>query len=397
MQYDFDTRLHRLGTRSEKWDEMETRYGVPATGDPAGIAMWVADMDFKSPPAVNEAVAAMAQTGLYGYPGAWHDHDEALTSWLSRRHGWNIHPQWVLRMPNVVTALHLIIQAFTGPDEGIIVQPPVYPPFLLAPQNNGRKVLENPLRREEGPDGPRFVMDYDNLEEQCRNGGKVLILCSPHNPGGRVWHKEELSRLAEICLKYDVLIVSDEIHHDLVYEGHTHTMLATIAPEIADRTITCISATKTFNLAGSMLGLAVVQNAGLRARLQKTMHAAGLFDPSAFGLAMSIAAYNHGDAWRKELLTYLDGNRQLVQQQLGTVNGIEPMRPEATYLTWIDFEKTGLPKDAIIRKLQQEARLALNHGATFGTGGELCMRLNFACPRSVLQEALDRIINVFSG
>lgn len=396
MQYDFDTRLHRLGTRSEKWDEMENRYGVPASGDPAGIAMWVADMDFKSPPAVNEAVAAMAQSGLYGYPGAWHDHDEALTAWLSRRHGWNIHPQWVLRMPNVVTALHLIIQAFTEPDEGIIVQPPVYPPFLLAPLNNGRKVLENPLRKEEGPNGSRFVMDYENLEEQCRNGGKVLFLCSPHNPGGRVWDKEELSRLAEICLKHDVLIVSDEIHHDLVYDGHTHTVLATIAPEIADRIITCISATKTFNLAGSMLGLAVVQSAKLRSRLQKAMHAAGLFDPSAFGLAMAIAAYNHGDPWRKELLTYLDGNRQLVQHQLCSISGIEPMLPEATYLTWINFEKTGLSKDALIHKLQQDARLALNHGYTFGTGGELCMRLNFACPRSVLQEALNRITEVFS-
>ncbi|MGX7949012.1 MalY/PatB family protein [Oleidesulfovibrio alaskensis] len=396
MTYDFDTRLNRLGTRSEKWDEMETRFGVPAQGDPQGIAMWVADMDFRSPPAVNDAVAAMARSGLYGYPGAWRDHDEALCGWLQQRHGWDIRPQWVLRMPNVVTVLHLAIQAFTRPGEGVIVQPPVYPPFMLAPGNCGRTVLENPLRCEDGPYGPRFVMDYDHLEQQIDAGGKLLLLCSPHNPGGRVWSRGELQRLAEICLARDVIIISDEIHHDLVYPEHTHTVLARMSPEIADRTVTCISATKTFNIAGSMLGMAVVQNDGLRARLQQAMHGAGLFDPSAFGLAMGIAAYRHGNPWREALLSYLDGNRRLVHDTLSALDGVSPMLPEATYLSWLDFNGTGLASEQIIDRLQSTARLALNHGPSFGTGGNGCMRLNFACPRSVLHEALGRIVRAFS-
>jgi cystathionine beta-lyase len=389
MTYEFDTVIDRRGTGNEKWDGMEARYGVSPSD---GLAMWVADMEFLPPPAVNEALRTAAEQGVHGYPGALDSYYNSVVSWMERRHRWTVQPQWIVPTHGIVNAVNLAVQAFCKPGDKVIVQSPVYYPFFGAITSNGCEVFNNRLMRV----GVEYAMNFDELVHQVDDSTSMFILCSPHNPGGRVWTGEELERLAEFCLSRDILIVSDEIHHDLVYEGFTHTVLASISPEIAKRTVTCTSASKTFNLAGTMTGNVIISDDSLRRRFQLQMAKCGLHGPNRFGPMMAEAAYNEGEAWLEELLVYLKVNRDLVDETArDRLPGVTSMPLEGTYLAWLDFFGTDLPMEEIVRRVQEDAKLALNHGPTFGIGGEDHMRLNFACPRSMLEEALDRLAKAF--
>jgi len=389
MGYDFDTLIDRRGTHCEKWDGMEDRYGVSPED---GLAMWVADMEFLPPPAVNEAIRQSTEHGIHGYPGGLGFYSEAIVNWMEARHGWSIEPHWISTTHGVVNAVNLLIQAFCQPGDKVIVQPPVYYPFFGAIRGNSCEVIHNRLVQFDG----RYRMDLKELENQVDPSARMLILCSPHNPGGRVWTKGELMELAGFCLEHDILIVSDEIHHDLVYEGHTHTVLASLGPEIARRTITCTSASKTFNLAGTMTGNVIISDDSLRRRFQTQMTRCGMHGANRFGPMTAAAAYNHGLPWLEELLVYLQGNRDLLDDVVGhNLPGVVSMPLESTYLAWLDFWGTGLDQEEIVRRIQEDARLALNHGPTFGPGGDKRMRLNFACPRSMLEKALERLVKAF--
>lgn len=389
MSYDFDTVIDRRGSHCEKWDGMEKRYGVSREN---GLAMWVADMDFKSPPEVNETLRQAADHGVHGYPGDLGFYQEAIVRWMKRRHGWVIEPEWISNTHGIVNAINLLIQAFCQPGDKVVVQAPVYYPFFGAITSNGCEIIYNRLVQFDG----RYRMDLEDLDHQVDRDTRMLILCSPHNPGGRVWTRAELKALAAFCLDRNILMVSDEIHHDLVYEDNDHTVLASLGPEIARRTITCTSASKSFNLAGTMTGNVIIPEDSLRRRFQAQVARCGLHTPNRFGLLAAAAAYDHCEPWLEELLSYLRGNRDRVDEIVrGSLPGVVSMPLEATYLAWLDFWGTGLTMEEIIHKIQKEAGLALNHGPTFGPGGDKRMRLNFACPRSILDEALERLVEAF--
>ncbi|UCG39213.1 MAG: pyridoxal phosphate-dependent aminotransferase [bacterium] len=391
MTYDFDTIVDRRGTGNEKWDGMEARYGVsPAEG----LALWVADMEFLPPPEVNEAIRTAAQHGIHGYWGDPGPYLDAVAGWMRRRHGWEVRPEWIFTTHGIVNAVSLAVQAFCRPGDKVVVQPPVYYPFFGAITANGCEVVNNELVRVDG----LYRMDLGALDRMVDASTRMLILCSPHNPGGRVWSRAELEDLAGFCLSRDILILSDEIHHDLVYEGHTHTVLATLDPDIAGRVVTCTSASKTFNLAGTMTGNVIIPDEGLRRRYQLQMTKCGLYAPNRFGPLAAKAAYDHGEPWLEQLLVYLRANRDLVDREArDKLPGVTSMPLQGTYLAWLDFRETGLPAEEVVRRVQAEAKLALNHGATFGQGGEGHMRLNFACPRGMLREALSRLTRVFGA
>lgn len=391
MAYDFDTIIDRRGTHCEKWDGMQARYGVPPED---GLAMWVADMEFLPPPQVNEAIRRAADHGIHGYFGSPAFYHDAIIRWMERRHGWKVEPEWISTTHGIVNAVNLIVQAFCEPGDKVVVQSPVYYPFFGAVTNNRCELVHNRLAKA----GERYIMDLDSLAQQMGERTRLLILCSPHNPGGRVWNREELTALAELCLSRGVLMVSDEIHHDLVYQGNTHTVLASLGPEVARRTITTTSASKTFNLAGTMTGNVIIGDDSLSRRFKLQAARCGITMPNSFGPLAAAAAYDHGEPWLKELLTYLKGNHDRVMEVVDReMPGVTSMPLEGTYLAWLDFSGTGLSMDEIVRRVQEDARLALNHGPTFGPGGELHMRLNFACPRSMLENALERLVAAFKS
>ena len=390
MDYDFDTVIDRRGTRSEKWDGMEGRYGVSPED---GLAMWLADMEFSPPPEVNEAIRRAADHGIHGYPGDLTSYHQAIVDWMDRRHGWSIEPKWISTTHGLVNAVNLLVQAFCEPGDKVVLQPPVYYPFFGAVTANGCEVINNRLVQIDG----RYRMDLEELDHQACPATRMIILCSPHNPGGRVWTRFELEELAEFCLERDILIISDEIHHDLVYEGYTHTVLASLGPEVARRVITCTSASKTFNLAGSMTGNVIIPDDSLRRRFQLQMSRCGIHGPNSFGPLMATAAYNNGEQWLKELLHYLLANRDRVDTVVKeSLPGVTSMQLEGTYLSWLDLWGTGLSMEEIILLVQDKAKLALNHGPTFGFGGDKHVRLNFACPRSMLDDALERLVGAFN-
>jgi cystathionine beta-lyase len=390
MRYDFDTIIDRRGTHCEKWDGMEERYGISAEDV---IAMWVADMEFHPPPEVNDAIHRAADHGVHGYPGAFGDYHASIVRWMEKRHSWRVEPEWITTTCGIVNAVNLLIQSFCKPGEGVIVQPPVYYPFFAAVTNNSCRLVHNRLVKVDG----RYEMDFDDLERLVDSDTRMLILCSPHNPGGRVWRKDELGRLADLCLRHDILMVSDEIHHDLVYEDYNHTVLASLDPEVARRVITCTSASKTFNLAGTMTGNVIIPDETIRGRFRQQLTRCGIHGPNSFGVLTATAAYTYGEPWLEELLVYLHYNLALIDELLEYhLPEVTSMPLEGTYLAWLDFSGTGLEMNEVINRVQQRAEVVLSHGYTFGPGGESYLRLNFACPRSMLEKALDRLVKVLS-
>ncbi len=387
--FDFDRVIDRRGTHASKWDMMTKLSGISSAD---GIPMWVADMDFAAPPGVTEALNAAVTRGVHGYyadTGSW---AAALTEWMARRHGLTIDPAWVSPTPGIVSGLGLILQAVTEPGDEVVVFPPAYHAFRKIIVANERRILDAQLALRQG----RYIMDLDALAAKLTPRTKVVFFCSPHNPGGNVWSVEEIRALAAFCAERNLILVSDEIHCDLLLGGVKHTPTLSAAPEIADRLITCLAATKTFNLAGAHVGACVTSNGALKQRIDARIGASGLGSYNAFGMLATEAAWRTGESWLEALLPYLTGNRDLLNARIErAAPGARSMQLDATYLGWVDFSGTGLTPADVAARVKDRARIFASPGEQFGPGGDSWLRFNFATPRPILNEALDRLDDAF--
>jgi cystathionine beta-lyase len=383
MNYNFDTIIDRNDTCSSKWDRCEKVLGVPDV-----LPMWVADMDFASPPAVVEALRDRVEHGIFGYTERTGSYYAALASWMKRRFDWDIQQKKVVFTPGVIVALNLIIQAYTEPGDKVIIQQPVYHPFSYAILNNKRQLFNNQLQIQDG----RYVMDFDHLKKSIDSRTRLLILCSPHNPVGRVWTEVELLQLSEICLENKIIIVSDEIHADLVLKGHVHTPTATLSEAISDIVVTCTAPTKTFNIAGLGVANTIISNKKLYDQFWATVNNAGLEMTNVFAKVATEAAYNHGEEWLLHLLDYLQENYEFIASFLKShIPQISVFPIEGTYLAWLDFRNLGLSEEAMKNFLIHKAKVWLDEGTKFGGGGKGFQRMNIGCPRKLLEEGLIRI------
>jgi cystathionine beta-lyase len=385
----FDTPISRKGTHCVKWDMMETLYGV-APDD--GIAMWVADMEFRPPQVVQQALEAMLAHGVYGYFGDETEYLDAIRWWMRTRHGWDVARDHIFTTHGLVNGTAMCIDAFTKPGDGVVLMTPVYHAFARVIKAADRHVVECPLTNDNG----HLTMDFAAWDAQMTGAEKMLILCSPHNPGGRVWTADELRGVADFCKRHDLILVSDEIHHDLVFPGQHHTVMPLAAPDIADRLVMMTATTKTFNIAGAHSGNVIIADPALRARFAQRMNAMGI-SPNSFGMHMATAAYSpQGAAWVDDLMRYLDGNRRLFDEGVNAIPGVRSMALEATYLAWVDFSGTGMAPDEFINRVEKTAKIVTNHGASFGKGGDSFLRFNLACPRAQVAEAVSRLQKAFA-
>ncbi|SOC07244.1 cystathione beta-lyase [Rhodobacter sp. JA431] len=384
---DFDEVIDRIGTHSVKWDCMEEIYGVSPQ---EGISMWVADMDFRPPQVVAEALQTMLSQGIFGYWGDNRAYHAAIQWWMANRHGWTVEPEWIFTTHGLVNGTALCLDAFTQPGDSVVLMTPVYHAFARVIRASGRKVVECPLKLVEG----RYEMDVDAWDAQMDGSAKMMILCSPHNPGGRVWTKAELEATAAFAKRHNLVLVSDEIHHDLVMPGHKHIPMAVAAP---DQPLVMMTATsKTFNIAGGHSGNVIIADPDLRAKFAGSMAAMGI-SANSFGLAMSTAAYSpEGAAWVDALVAYIDGNRKVFDETVNTIPGLKSMDLQSTYLAWVDFSGTGMAPEEFIARVEKGAKVAANHGATFGLGGESYLRFNLATPRARVVEAAERLKAAFA-
>jgi cysteine-S-conjugate beta-lyase len=383
MKYNFDQGINRLNTCSEKWDGLKKRFGVKDV-----IPMWVADMDFMSPPQVREALKKRVEHGVYGYTFRPESYFTAVIDWLEKRHQWTIQNEWISHSPGVIPALSLIIQTFTQPGDKIMIQTPVYHAFSRVIKAQNRTVVSNPLKFE----NRNYTMDFSDLEAKIDPAVKMIILCSPHNPVGRVWNRDELTKLGEICIKHNILVVSDEIHFDLIYKGSKHIPFASISSDFADLSITCIAPSKTFNLLGLHTSSVIISNSKLRRSYNKAVNELSLGSPNIFGMIASESAYRDGEEWLNQLIDYLQGNLDFVMQFLKEhIPQIKVIPPEGTYLVWLDFQQLRLSTKDLDHFMLHKAKVALNEGHIFGEEGKGFMRMNIACPRSTLEKALYQI------
>jgi cystathionine beta-lyase len=385
---DFDTVIPRVGTHSVKWDGMQDMFGVSAQD---GLAMWVADMDFRPPAAVQSALEQMLSHGVYGYFGDDADYLAAITGWMSKRHNWHVEPGHVFTTHGLVNGTALCIDAFTNVGDGVVLMTPVYHAFSRVIRAAGRIVVECPLALHDG----LYQMDFDQWQRQMTGRERMLILCSPHNPGGRVWSRDELAQVAKFCRRNDLILVSDEIHHDLVMPGQVHHPMA-LLPDIADRLVMMTATTKTFNIAGAHIGNVIIADPALRARFAQTHMAAGI-SANSFGMFMATAAYSaDGAIWLEALLAYLAENARLFDAGIHAIPGLRTMPLQATYLAWVDFSHLGMTPPEVISRVQSQAKIAANHGASFGKGGEGWLRFNLATPRANIREAIARLQSAFA-
>lgn len=384
MPVDFDTVPNRRGTNCFKYD-FAREMGMPEDVLP----LWVADMDFPTAPAVLERLHALAEHGIFGYTGVKDAYFSAVHNWYAQRFGWETQRSWLVTTPGVVFAIAIAIRAFTQKGDAILIQQPVYYPFANKVTENDRQLVVNPLVLKNG----RYEMDFADMERKIVDYHvKMLLLCSPHNPVGRVWTKEELLRVGEICQKHGVLVVSDEIHADFTYAGHTHRVFASVKSEFADFTITCTAPSKTFNLAGLQNSNIFIPNRQLRHVYKKELSACGCGGTNCMGMAACQAAYEAGADWLEQLKQYLAGNlayiRQFLREKLPDIALIEP---EGTYLVWLDLRKLGLTEQQQRQLIVQDAKLWLDTGTLFGQGGEGFERINIACPRTTIEQAMQRL------
>lgn len=388
---DFDEIIDRRGTGCAKWDEMEAGFGV-SPGD--GLAMWVADMDFRPPEAVDTALRKLVDHGIYGYPDHGRATTDAIRWWMQNRHGWAVQPEDILSVHGLVNGTALAVDAYTKPGDAVVLMTPVYHAFARVIRANGREVTELPLVLDAGG---RYALDWKGWEDRLTGREKMLILCSPHNPGGRVWTGEELRQIADFCRRHDLILISDEIHHDLVFPGQPrHQVMALAVPDISDRLVTLTSATKTFNIAGVHLGNAIITDPALRQTYADRLAGLGI-SPGLFGLPMVAAAYSpEGAAWLDALMGYLEGNRRLFDEGINAIPGLRSMPLESTYLAWVDFSGTGMTREEFTARVERDARVAANHGTAFGLGGEDYLRFNLAMPRARVAEAVTRLQAAFT-
>lgn len=386
MRYDFDTVIRRKHTQSLKWDWMSLRF---PTDDM--LPLWVADMDFMAPPQVVRALEKRARQGVYGYTIYRREFFRPVYDWYRERFGWRIEPRELLYAPGVVFALRQAIQTFTRPGDKIIIQVPVYKPFFDSVRDNGRVLLENKLVLQRG----RYRMDFADLERKARDRRtKMLVLCSPHNPGGRVWTKAELKRVGDLCARHGVLVVADEIHCNLTFSGHRHRPFPTVATACRDNCVVLLAPCKTFNLAGLQLAHIVVHNETLRKQLEGQLERGGIEGANIFAGIAAVEAYRCGGPWLQAVMRYIEANYRFLRDYLGEhLPQVGVMEPEATYLVWLDFRALGIPPAELHHLLCFKAKVALNDGRMFGEkAGAGFQRINIACPRKTLEQGLRRIV-----
>jgi len=384
---EFLVKKDRTNTNSMKWDQVKEVFQTDLNDV---LPMWVADMDFPAPKEVNNALIDRATHGIYGYTYIDESIKENVINWIAKRHLWSIQSQWITFSPSVITSLYIAISTFTQPGDKIVIQTPVYTPFFSTIKGPGREIIENPLRF----DGTSYEMDYDDLEKKFQAGVKAIVFCSPHNPVGRVWRRDELERLAALAIKYDVLILSDEIHADLTFTNEQHIPIASLSDEVSSQTITFMSPTKTFNLAGLHISYVVTPNSRLRATMEKTLALQGFRMQNTMGIVALDAAYRHGEPWLNKLLTIVENNKQIAIRRLHeeTDGKLTVIDSEGTYLLWINFAALNMSDIQLKHFLVNEARVGLNAGIDYGNAGKQFMRMNIACHEATLHKGVTRIV-----
>lgn len=384
MSYNFDQQTDRTTEYSAKYYELKEKFG-----DEDLIPLWIADMDLKVATPITKALEERVKSGIFGYTSRPDFYNEAIVSWLDRRHDWDINKDLLMFSPGVMPSVSMILQNLSAPMDNIIIQQPVYSPFASVVELTGRTLKVNPLIQTEAGD---YVMDYDHLESLIDDNTKFMILCNPHNPVGRVWSKEELKKLAEICLKHNVSVISDEIHCDLVFKGKKHVPFASLSKEVSEITITCLAPSKTFNIPGLQASVILHPN---KETFNKIDHAFTVLDikrNNCFSLVATHAGYSEGDKWLDEVMDYIESNAEYVVDFVTThLPQIKVKKPEGTYLLWLDCKGLGLTDDALKLFMIKEAKLALSSGNDFGAGGSGFQRINIACPREILVKALDQL------
>jgi cystathionine beta-lyase len=387
----FEQVIDRRKTRSVKWDLMEMIYGIDDASDI--LPMWVADMDFAAPLAVTDALHKRINHPVFGYSYMCEGCKTAVQSWLVSRHGWQTQNEWMLFHHGVVPAIASVIESFTEKGDRILITPPVYPLFFSVPEKQGRQIVESLLIEEKG----EYQVDFVSFEEQLKQGAKLFILCNPHNPGGIVWSKETLQEIIRLCAKYDTLILSDEIHGDIVFPEHQHIPLATLAGDEVDRIITCLAPTKTFNLAGIQAAVMIATDIEKREKLKENALAHGQMELSPFAAVALTAAYEDGGPWLDELLTVLSSHMDYAIDKITqAVPGVKINKPQGTYLLWIDYRETGFSEKEIMDKLLTKGKLALEPGSKYGESGIGYLRMNVACPRQILEDGVLRFITALT-
>jgi len=383
MSYNFDEIIPRNGTRSVKFGLRKEKFGRTDL-----LPMWVADMDFRTPGFITDAVKKRATHEIYGYTYRPREYYDTIVHWMKKQHSWNIKKEWITFCPGVVPALNLAIMAYTSPGDKVIVQPPVYFPFFSAVKNNNRKLVYNQLLFKNG----NYSIDFKNLEKEAATGAKLILLSSPHNPVGRAWTKKELEKLAGICINNNILIISDEIHSDLILPGNKHFPTAGISETIANHVVTCMAPSKSFNIAGLATSSVIISNPVIREKFNKMMERLHIGGGNIFGMEASIAAYSNGEEWIDKMLEYVNDNMSLVYNYCSErIPRIKPVKAEATYLLWLDCSDLGMDDVSLRKFMIEKAGLGLNDGPSFGPGGNGFQRMNVACPRSVVREALERL------
>jgi cysteine-S-conjugate beta-lyase len=387
MHYNFDEIIERNGTSSLKYDGKKRYFGTDDV-----LPMWVADMDFRSPDFILDALQKKISHGILGYNIKPESFYTSVIDWLKRRFGWEVKPEWISFTPGVVAALNFGVMSLTEPGEKVIIQTPVYAPFFKVVENHDRKLVINQLKLNNG----RYVMDLENLESQIDSSTKAIILCSPHNPAGRVWQKDELMALGEICIKHNLIVISDEIHSDLIFKGHNHIPFATLSEQLADITVTCMAPSKTFNIAGLACSVIITPNPKLKSHFDTLPNSFDLNNGNLFGIEAFQAAYTYGDEWLGQLLEYLDGNMDFLEDYINRhIHNIKVIRPEGTYLVWLDCREMHMSPKELRDFFIRDAKVGLNSGTDFGPGGEGFMRMNAGCPRAIIAEGLRRIEKAF--
>ena len=379
-KYDFDEVIDRKGTCSEKWDGLKKHFGTDDV-----LPMWVADMDFKSPPEVIKLIVERSKHGIFGYPVRTESYYEAIINWVRERYDWEIKGDWIVDVPSVMPGIAAAILAFTSQGDSVMIQPPVYPPFFEVIESLDRQVLPNRLQL-----GEKWHMDFSELERQLPSA-KAFLLCNPHNPVGRVWTAEDLLSLSRACLKAGVPILSDDIHCDFVYPGHKYTPLASLDEESLMNTVTFMSASKTFNIAGFKNAYAIVPNAEMREKLSKILKGLHFGSGDLFGILGLEVAYRYEKDWLDELILYLEENRDIAVSALQKAR-VDVISPEGTYLLWLDLRKLGLSQDELMKFLIEKAKLGLNDGLNFGPDGAGFVRMNIGCPSKILREGINRLV-----
>lgn len=388
MMYNFDEMIDRKHTNCFKWDILE-RDGKDSEGV---IPMWVADMDFSVAPAITEEMQKVVDRQIYGYQFTSERYLDAIVSWMHRRHHYDIRKEWICHTPNVVAGLCAAIQAVSEPGDEIIIHTPVYGPFYSSISGNDRVIVESPMKENQG----YYTIDFEDFEAKITDRTKALILCNPHNPCGRVWTGEELKKIADICLRHNLYIISDDIHGDLVYKGHPHTVIASLSEEIADRCIVCTAPSKTFNLAGMQIAHCIIKNDELRSKFMEPFEKLHIEGGNSFEEAMVIGAYDHSEQWLEELLVYLEGNVDVFVNEIHEhMPKLKVRKPEGTYLLWVDCRALGLDQKELMHLFMDRCQLHIHDGLFFGRQGEGFVRFNLACPRSLVAEALERMREVF--